>query len=172
MEQGTKVDDGRSGDVVATRTAIETDEQDRPRVIQLVTQVSRYAEMKKIRGISAPESSTDSWDLNYCTELTANMLTVGDRETLVCRVGHFASGGSVTLTPVVKLTDITAEPATEIYAILSSKTTECGATFFTEDDTEYWSPLLYWDLAGAKAVGIHITGLSEENSVTVWGGLL
>ncbi len=168
MEQGTKVDDGRSGDVVATRTAIETDEQDRARVIQLVTQVSRYAEMKKIR----PRSSTDSWDLNYCSELNANMLTVGDRSTLVCRVSHFLAGGSATLTPVVKLTDITAEPATEIYAILSSKTTECGATYFTDDDTEYWSPLLYWDLAGAKSVGIHITGLSAGNSVTVWGGII
>jgi hypothetical protein len=100
LEYGTRVDDGRGGDIVATRAAAEPDENNQRRVIQLVTHVSRFAEMKKIRGISATVSAADGADLSAITELNANMLQVGDRSTLVVTARHSEADGEVTLTPV------------------------------------------------------------------------
>ena len=67
VEKGTKVKDDSSGDIVATRDALETDEGANPRVIEIVDFASRSIAWSPVRGdfyTPTPIGSADGLDLD------------------------------------------------------------------------------------------------------------
>lgn len=100
-EQATRVQDDRSGDYVATRDAYEQDGESKDRVIQIVDLAYRQLTLNEIRGADAPITSADGVDLDSLpSELTANLITVGDKRTLIVEALHDANDGEVLITPI------------------------------------------------------------------------
>lgn len=100
-EQAIRVSDDRTGDYVATRDAYEQDAESLDRVIQLVDLAYRQVTLNEIRGIGTPIDAADGVDLSSLpSELTDNLIEMGDKRVLIVEALHDANDGEVLVTPV------------------------------------------------------------------------
>ena len=100
-EQATRIKDQTSGDYIATRDSYEQDAEAHDRVIQLVDMASRQLIPAVIRG-DTPVTVADDVDLdNLPSDLTNNLIDVGDKKTLIVNPGHGVDDGGVNVTPIV-----------------------------------------------------------------------
>ncbi len=168
-EQGTRVAHQESGSYVATRDAYELDSLGNPRVIQLIDFASRQLVRSVIRGDGTPISSADGTDLtNLPVNLTGNLLTVGDKSTLLIDTEFSADTGDVDITPVYFKSDgVTVE------GIGETKTSAMGSAKFRYGAAtgNYAGPRLQWDVQGAVKIGIHVTSINTGSCV-VYGGMI
>lgn len=107
-------------------------------------------------------TSTDSLDLNSLpAELLANLITVGDKVTLLVNPEHTANDGGVSVTPIVF-----NSAGTIVLAVLEKKTsTMAGAALFRRGGSgPYVSAQLQWDVTGASKVGLHITTITGTSN--------
>jgi hypothetical protein len=108
-------------------------------------------------------TSTDSLDLNNLpAELLANLITVGDKVTLLVNPEHTANDGGVSVTPIVF-----NSAGTIVLAVLEKKTsTMSGAALFRRGASSgpYVSAQLQWDVTGASKIGLHITTITGTSN--------
>lgn len=100
-EQAIRVSDDRTGDYVATRDAYEQDAESQDRVIQLVDLAYRQVTLNEIRGIGTFLDTQDGVDLSSLpSELTDNLIEMGDKRVLIVEALHEADDGEVLITPI------------------------------------------------------------------------
>jgi len=110
MQRGTTVEDAITGEVVATRTAEEKDDNGDRRVIQLVDISGRQATLEVVRGGDSMVSTDDSPAIGSIpAEFADRRLWVGDATTLVAQVVHGQSDGRVNLTPIVTMQAVNSD---------------------------------------------------------------
>ena len=166
-EQATRISDQHSGDYIATRDAIETDGTN-ARVIQLMDFASRQlASLTTIRGISSFVGSADGIDLTSLpAELTGNLVSIGDKSTLLVFPRHSVSTGEVTITPII------FNDAGTAIGVRASKSSGMGTALFVMSGV-YYSPQLVWDTQGAEKLGLHITSIGGAgNTVRLLAGVI
>jgi len=167
-EQASRISDQHSGDYIATRDAIEQDADGNSRVIQIVDFASRQLiSPTTIRGISSFVTVQDSVDLSSLpAELTSNLLTSGDKSTLLVFPQHTANNGEVYVTPIIFNSGGTA------IGIRATKASAMGTALFILSGV-YYSPQLSWDLQGAEKIGLHITTIGgTANTVRLLAGVI
>ena len=167
-EQATRITDQHSGDYIATRDAIENDADAHSRVVQLMDFASRQLPSPNtIRGISSFVSSADTVDLSSLpAELTGNLISVGDKTTLLVFSRHSASDGDVSITPII------FNDAGTAIGVRATKTTGMGSALFVISGV-YYSPQLIWDTQGAEKIGLHITNIGgTANTVRLLAGVI
>lgn len=167
-EQATRITDQHSGDYIATRDAIENDADTNARVIQLMDFASRQlVSPDTIRGISSFVNSADGVDLaSLPVELTSNLISTGDKSTLLVFPRHSASDGEVAITPII------FNDAGTAIGVRATKSSGMGTILFVVSGV-YYSPQLVWDTQGAEKIGLHITVISgTANSVRLLAGVI
>jgi len=163
-EQATRIADHASGDYIATRDANETDAASNARVIQEFIACGSPVAPSTVRGSAASVSSDDTSDLDSLpADLTGNLITVGDKKTLIVDVIHDADDGEADITPIV----FNSAGDTAL-AVLETKTCDLGALDFQNAANDYVAQRQTWDVAGAHKIGIHISGIGgTSNGVVV-----
>ena len=168
-EQATRVADQDEGDYVATRDAYEQDTEAHNRVVQMVEITARQlTTVLTIRGSGGAISSADGVNLlSLPSDLTDNLLTVGDKTVLVIIPEHTSSSGNVLITPII------FNAADAAVGIRATKSSGIGSINFRHGSGSgnYASPELQWDIMGAEKIGIHITQI-DAGSVVIKGGLI
>jgi len=170
-EKSIRVSDDATGLYMATRDAYEQDAGSHDRVIERVDFASGKFTSPRgnaIRGNSAAITSNDTPDLtNLPSDLTGNLITVGDKSMLIVFPEQTAVDGSVMITPI--LYDKETTPG--IVGILPSKTSAVDKAFRRGSTSgNYLSEALVWDVAGAHKIGLHITAIGgTSNGVQLWG---
>jgi hypothetical protein len=173
-EKSIRLADAASGLRMATRDAFETDDGANPRVIERVDFasgkfVSPIGDAK--RGNSAAISAADTLDLTSLpSDLTSNLIVVGDKGLLVVAAEQSVSGGSVVVTPI--LYDNEASPG--IVTLLPPKTYIQPYAFRRGASSgNYVLPAQAWDVFGAYKIGLHITAITgTSNAVKLWGWVI
>jgi len=160
-----------SGTRLAVRSAFEKDNGN-DRFIERVDFASGKFDAAlgdAIRGNSSMISTADSTDLtNLPSDLTNNLITVGDNSVLIVFPEHSVSNGSVTITPLLYNND----NPNYIVGMLSPKTSSVSTPVLRRGSSSgnYISPALSWDILGAYKVGLHISAISgTSNSVKLYG---
>ena len=170
-EKSIRVADDASGLYMATRDAFEQDASSNDRVIERVDFASgRFASPRgnAKRGNSAAITSADGLDLtNLPSDLTGNLIDVGDKSMLIVFSEHTADDGSVTVTPIL----YDGETTPGIVGILPAKTSAVDTKFRRGSTSgNYLSEALVWDVTGAHKIGLHITAIGgTSNGVQLWG---
>jgi len=173
-EKSIRIADDSTGDRIATRDAVELDTGSNARVIERVDFASGKFTSPRgsaTRGSSSAITTADGTDLtNLPSDLTSNLITVGDKSMLIVFPEHTASDGSVTVTPI--LYDNEGTPG--IVGILSSKTSVVDTEFRRGSSSgNYVSEALVWDVTGAYKIGLHITAIGgTSNGVQLWGEVI
>jgi hypothetical protein len=170
-EKSVRIADAASGSYMATRDAFETDGSSNARVIERVD----FASGKFVtpignaqRGHSDMISAAETFDLtNLPSDLTSNLITVGDKSMLCVAVEQSVSGGTVTVTPI--LYDNEATPG--IVGILPPKTfTQPYAFRRGSSSGNYVLPIQIWDVSGAYKIGLHFSAVTgTSNTCKAWG---
>lgn len=170
-EKSIRVADDASGLYIATRDAYEQDAGSHDRVIERVDFASGKFNSPRgnaTRGNSAAITTADGLDLtNLPSDLTSNLIDVGDKSMLIVFPEHTASDGSVTITPI--LYDKESTPG--IVGILPAKTSAVDKAFRRGASSgNYLSGAMAWDVTGAHKIGLHITMIGgTSNGVQLWG---
>jgi hypothetical protein len=173
-EQSIRIADAASGLRMAARDAFETDGSSNARVIERVDFASgKFTSPvgNAKRGHSSACNAADTFDLTALpSDLTSNLITVGDRSMLCVSVEQSVSGGTVTITPV--LYDNEATPG--IVAVLPPKTFSQPYAFRRGSSSgNYVLPVLTWDVTGAHKTGLHCSAFTgTSNTWKVWGWVL
>ena len=168
-EKGTKIASQRTGDIIATRDAIQTTGDGDPRVIQLFDLATRpLTNHVTLRGLAAPITTPDGVDLDSLpAELLSHLITVGDQSSLILDIEHVAPDGEVYITPII------FDSADNPIAVRATKSSSMGTAKFRWGSDNYASPQLQWEVMGAEKLGIHITAINgTENGVVIKGGLI
>jgi hypothetical protein len=110
-------------------------------------------------------STVDSFNLNSAS--MGNAITVGDKVNLVIEVGHTASNGGATITPI-------AYDANNVEYVLEPKTNEVNSTYpFYDNSNFYWGECQSWDVLGATEIKIHVSSIwGSANTLVVYGGVI
>jgi hypothetical protein len=99
-------------------------------------------------------------------ELTSNLISVGDKSTLVVFPRHSVNDGEVSITPII------FNDAGTAIGIRATKTSGMGTALFVVSGV-YYSPQLVWDTQGAEKFGLHITVLGgTANTVRLLAGVI
>lgn len=173
-EKSIRIADGASGLRVATRDAFENDDSSNARVIERVDFASvKFATPigNATRGNSSMINAAETFDLtNLPSDLTSNLITVGDKSMLCVAVEQSVSGGTVPVTPI--LYDNQGSPA--IVGILPSKTfTQPYAFRRGSSSGNYVLPIQTWDIPGAYKIGIHFSAFTgTSNTFKAWGWVI
>ena len=122
-----------------------------------------------VRGASTMVSAAESFDLTSLpSDLTSNLITVGDKSMLCVSVEQSVSGGTVTVTPI--LYDNEATP--NVVGVLPPKTfTQPYAFRRGSSSGNYALPMQTWDVSGAYKIGLHFsafTGTSNTFKAMGW----
>lgn len=119
------------------------------------------------RGQSAMISTADTQDLTtLSSDLTNNLITVGDACLLVVVAEISVSTGIVVVTPLAFDTQTTPV----VIAPFESKAMGCSYTFRRGSTSgNYVCNMNYWDTKGAYKIGLHVTSLSSGNTCKLWG---
>lgn len=102
-------------------------------------------------------------------ELLANLITVGDKVTLIVNPEHLASDGGVEITPII------FNSAGTIALAIMEKQSSAVSTLFRRGSGEglYMSEQLQWDVTGAPKIGIHVTAITgTSNEVLIRVGVV
>lgn len=165
-----QVREATTGPNIATREAAELDGSSNTRHIQVVDTASRQFIPAVNRG-STPVTVADGVDLtNLSTDLTGNVLDVGDNSVLVVHPEHSADDGDVVITPLVF-----DSAGTAVIAVLESKSSGMGSVAFRKGAASgnYLSPALVWKTHGAEKIALHISSIGgTSNGVTLNAGLI
>ena len=173
-EKSIRIADAASGDRIATRDAFEVDGSSNARVIERVDFASgKFASPigNATRGNSGMISAAETFDLtNLPSDLTSNLITVGDKSVLVVAVEQSVSGGTVTVTPI--LYDNQGTPA--IVGILPPKTFSQPYAFRRGSSSgNYVLPIQTWDVSGAHKIGLHFSAFTgTSNTFKAWGWVI
>lgn len=173
-EQSIRIADAASGLRMAVRDAFENDGSSNARVIERVDFASgKFTSPigNATRGNSAAISAAETFDLtNLPADLTANLITIGDKSMLCVAVEQSISGGTVTITPV--LYDNEATP--RIVGVLTPKTfTQPYAFRRGASSGNYALPIQAWDIVGGYKVGLHVSAITgASNGVKAWGWVI
>lgn len=166
-EKGTPIEDGASGDVIATRDAFETDESANSRVIQRFDLASGRGPSPlgtATRGSAGVLNTIDALDLsNLPLDLTSNLLDVGDKSVVVIQAEFSGSGAQpVTVTPIM----FDAEATPGVLGVLESKTLVQPYAF--HNNGLYVTQAAFWDTLGAHKIGLHVTSWADSGgSITL-----
>lgn len=168
-EQATRIADQDEGDYIATRDAYEQDTESHSRVVQMVEITARQlTTVLTIRGSGGAISSADGVNLlSLPTDLTDNLLTVGDKTVLIVMPEHTSSSGNVYITPII------FNSLDNVVGVRATKSSGIGSHAFRygSGSGNYASPQLQWDIMGAEKIGLHITQI-DAGSVVLKGGLI
>jgi hypothetical protein len=172
-EKSVRIADGQTGLRMAVRDAVETDGV----YLRVIERVD-FASGKFVtpignanRGNSAAITSADTVDLTGLpSDLTSNLLVVGDKSLLCVAAEQTVSGGSVTVTPI--LYDNESTPG--IVGVLSSKIYNQVHAFRRGSSSgNYLLPVQVWDVWGAYKIGLHITIITgTSNGVKLYGWII
>lgn len=113
-------------------------------------------------------TAADTFDLTALpVELTQNLITVGDKSSLVVLVEQYTSGGYVNVTPIIY--DNEVSPG--IVGILPFKTFNQPIAFRLGSGAGmYVLPACIWDCFGAYKIGLHLSTISgTSNYVYIYG---
>jgi len=169
--KGILIADQTGGISVACRDAFEQDNNSNDRVIQRFDLSSGRGPTPRgsaNRGSSAAITSADTADLTSLpSDLTGNLISVGDNSLLVVHVEHSASDGYADITPLMYDSD--GSPSV-FGALLKQRTSvQTPALRRGSSSGDYIGHVLTWDLSGAHQIGIHITAIGgSSNGVKVW----
>lgn len=171
-EKSIRIADAASGLRIATRDAFENDDSSNARVVERVDLASgKFASpmTSYVRGASTMVSAAESFDLTSLpSDLTSNLITVGDKSMLCVSVEQSVSGGTVTVTPI--LYDNEATP--NVVGVLPPKTfTQPYAFRRGSSSGNYALPMQTWDVSGAYKIGLHFsafTGTSNTFKAMGW----
>jgi len=173
-EKSIRIADAASGSRMATRDAFEVDDGANARVIERVDFAGgKFASPigNAKRGNSAAISAAETFDLtNLPSDLTSNLITVGDKSMLCVSVEQSTSGGTVTITPI--LYDSEGTPG--IVGVLAPKTfTQPYAFRRGAYSGNYVLPVLTWDVCGAHKIGLHVSAITgAANGAKAWGWVI
>ena len=173
-EKSIRIANATSGDRIATRDAFETDGSSNARVIERVDFASgKFATPigNAQRGHSAMISAAETFDLTSLpSDLTDNLITVGDKSMLCVVVEQSVSGGTVTVTPI--LYDNETTPG--IVGILPPKTFSQPYAFRRGTSSgNYVLPVNTWDVSGAFKIGLHFSAFTgTSNTFKAWGWVI
>lgn len=164
-EKSVRIADAASGSYMATRDAFETDGSSNARVVERVDFASgKFASPMTTytRGNSSMISAVETFDLtNLPSDLTSNLITVGDKSMLCVSVEQSVSGGTVTVTPI--LYDNESTP--NIVGILPPKTfTQPYAFRRGASSGNYVLPIQTWDVSGAYKIGLHFSAFGGTSN--------
>lgn len=112
--------------------------------------------------------AADTFDLTALPiELTTNLITVGDKSSLVVLAEQFTTAGYFNVTPIVY--DNEVSPG--IVGILPAKTFNQPYAFRRGSASGlYVLPALIWDCFGAYKIGLHLSSIAgASNYVQIWG---
>lgn len=175
MAEGSiRIADALVGPRLATVDAVELDGSGNARVMERVT----FGSGKLIsplgtqtRGGSGGQSTVDTLDLTALpSDLTSNLITVGDKSMLVVAAEQTVNGGTVAVTPIVY--DNEGTPA--VFSLLETKLFVAGGSFRRGSSSgAYVLPVMRWDVSGAYKIGLHITSITgTSNAVRLWGRVI
>jgi len=175
-EKGTPIEDGASGDVVATRDAFELDSVGgASRVIQRVDFASGRGPSPlgtAKRGSAGILNSIDTLNLTALpTDLTSNLIDVGDKSTLILQVEFTTSTAQdIVITPLMY--DNAGTPG--IMGVMQAHPFSLDYAFY-KGGANYITPAFSWDTLGAHKIGIHITQWPDNGGsiyVKVYGWVI
>ena len=112
-------------------------------------------------------AAADTFDLTALPiELTTNLVTVGDKSSLIVYVEQFTSGGTAMITPILYDNEV----GKGIVGILPSKLfTQPYAFRRGSASGLYALPSQIWDCFGAYKVGLHLSVIAgASNYIQVW----
>lgn len=166
-ETSIRIANAATGPRVATRSAVEPDDAENARVIQLVTNVGRPAgALFLIRtGVSAPDGAT-LYPLDE--DIEAGRVDIGDHDALAVMAAFDAPDSSAVLTPLVWYRQ--SGGALTVPYPLESKQAGTGAVNL-RNGGYYYAPVLSWDVRGAEKISIHVTAVTG-GAVSVRGVLI
>jgi hypothetical protein len=173
-EKSIRIADALSGLRMAVRDAIQTDDSANARVIERVDFASAKFTSpigNATRGHSSMATAVDTFDLTALpTDLTDNLIVVGDKSMLCVTVEQTVSGGTVTITPIVY--DNESTPG--IVGLLPPKTfTQPYAFRRGSSSGNYVLPIIAWDVVGAYKIGLHFSAFTgTSNNFKAWGWVL
>jgi len=173
-EKSIRIADAASGLFMAARDAFENDDSANARVIERVDFASGKFTTpigNATRGHSAMISAAETFDLTSLpSDLTSNLITVGDKSMLCVAVEQSVSGGTVTVTPI--LYDNEATPG--IVSILAPKTfTQPYAFRRGSSSGNYVLPVQSWDVSGGYKIGLHFSAFTgTSNTFKAWGWMI
>lgn len=173
-EKSIRLADAASGLRMATRDAFETDDGANYRVIERVDFasgkfVSPIGNAK--RGNSSAISTADAFDLTALpSDLTSNLIDVGDKSMICVTVEQSVSGGTITITPILYDNEVTPG----VVGILSPKVfTQPYAFRRGASSGNYVLPVISWDICGGYKIGLHVSAITgASNSAKVWGWVI
>jgi uncharacterized membrane protein len=150
-EKGTRVSDQRTGAYIATRDAVETDDQGHPRTVQLVDFSSRRVLFQKNRGYPDAVVSVDDPNLfTLAEELVTHLIPVGDKTILLVSPFHTDVNGEVHVTPILFATKTTTT-STSTSSTSSSSTSSSSTTTTSTTMTGSTSTTLPYEVIGVLA---------------------
>lgn len=170
-EKSIRIADQSSGERLGFTDLIELDGSSNARVGELVSFFSRkYATPigNATRGNSGMINAAETFDLtNLPSDLTSNLITVGDKSMLCVAVEQSVSGGTVTVTPIIY--DNEATPG--IVSLLPPKTFTQPYEFRRGSSSgNYVLPCQVWDVVGAYKIGLHFSAFTgTSNTFKAWG---
>lgn len=175
-EKGTPIEDGASGDVIATRDAFETDSVGgASRVIQRIDFASGRGPSplgNAKRGSAGTLNTIDTLNLaSLPSDLTSNLIDVGDKSTLVVFVEFTSSSAQdIVITPI--MFDKEASPG--VMTVMPSHTFGIDYAFY-KSASSYVTASYAWDTMGAHKIGLHVTAWPDSGGaiyVKVYGWVI
>jgi hypothetical protein len=113
-------------------------------------------------------TAADTSDLTSLpAELTQNLITIGDKSSLVVFPEQYTSGGTVTITPIL----FDNETSPNVIGCLAGRLfTQPGSLRRGSASGLYIMPGQMWDCYGGYKVGLHLTAITgTSNYVQIWG---
>jgi len=172
-ERSIRIADGTSGLRMAVRDAVENDGTN-ARVIERVDFASgKFASPigNANRGNSAAITTADTLDITALpSDLTSNLIVVGDKSLICVAAEQTVSGGTITVTPIL----YDNETSPNIVSILTPKTFVQSYAFRRGASSgNYILPVQTWDITGSYKIGLHITAITgASNGVKLFGWVI
>lgn len=175
-EKGTLVADAATGESIATRDAVWTDNDANPRVIQIVDRASRPGGFNLSVPIRTNTTGFDTFDFSsgLPAGISNNLITIGDATSINVCVIHNFTAGKIILTPIIveasavgndpigllepKLFGAVSEDPLDDYAGRFDIGALAGLTAYS-----FLTIMQTWEVKGAARIGLHIGG------TTNWG---
>ena len=172
-EKGIKVSDASTGEVVACRDAVETDESSNARIVQLVDHSSRKNSISLASPLRSAIGASDSFTLSPIpTAIIDNAITIGDARSICVAVTYESNGmGGVFITPVVieqSSNVVIGLLETKHFAEVSEDPTDGYASSFSLGSGVSPTVMQSWPVLGAYRIGFHVWTPSSYSSVNLY----
>ena len=164
-EKGIMIGGHASGDYIACREADEQDDQANDRIIPRVSfSCDKFLNTGMVynRGDGTPVAVYDGTDIEYASlpsDLTNNLITVGDKSTLVVLPELQSSSDSVSIVPLIIDDEATPEVCHFLFKQTVNPVGPYTPSFYNAYGYTGYRPLI-WDVFGAYKIGIFIASIA------------